>query len=219
MPARAFNPRVRGSAWDGPGACAGCRSALVQSGEQHELECLRARGSDGLRARRTRRRSCLGSNHDRYGGRVGQGRSGPRGAWRDRDAHQRSPRHQNGAGGDQRDRRFRRPERDTRHLHRRGLDARVLLHCPPRRRGQRRRPHQRGRLDALGRRHVRDRHREVRGAADSVAERRTLVSRHHGRSGEPADWHRPQLRLADVADPGRRRERRRGSAAAVRTTS
>ena len=40
----------------------------------------------------------------------------------------------------------------------------------------------------------------ARSAAHSVAERRTLLPRHHGRGREPADWHGPQLRDAHVAD-------------------
>ena len=76
---------------------------------------------------------------------------------------------------------------------------------PPGRRGQRRRPHQRRRLDAVARRHVRDRHGEVGSAADSIAERRTLVSRHDRGSREPADRHRPELRDVHVVDTRRRR--------------
>ena len=65
-----------------------------------------------------------------------------------------------------------------------------------------------GDLTARGRRDDRDHHRHVRSAADPVAERRAIVPRHHRRSREPPDRHRPQLRVADLADPGRRWARR-----------
>ena len=90
---------------------------------------------------------------------------------------------------------------------------------PPRSRGQRRRPRQRRRPEAGGRQDHRDRHRHGRIADDSVAERRALVPRHHRRSREPADRHRPQLRVVDLADPGRHGHDDHGSAAAARTTS